>query len=87
MFVSKAAAPKHTQNPRKNLWNLKNIAFIEFLEFYGQTTFTELTKYFSRYEPNAEIAFNFLPAFNNIQLSSGNKWHLFYFKYSKLSLI
>ena len=33
MSVSKAAVPKHSQNPQKNLWNLKNIAFIEFLKF------------------------------------------------------
>ena len=34
MSTSKAAVLKHTQNPRKNLWNLKNVAFIEFLEFF-----------------------------------------------------
>ena len=34
MSVSKAAVPKHTQNPRKNIRNLKDIAFIEFLEFF-----------------------------------------------------
>ena len=32
MYVSKASVPKHNQNPLKNLWNLKNIAFIEFLD-------------------------------------------------------
>ena len=67
MSVSKAAVPKHTQNPRKNPWNLKNIAFIEFLEFF-------CTKYILFYQTwlnisqdisqNAKIAFNFLPDFN-----------------------
>ena len=65
--VSKAAVVKHTQNPRKNLWNLKNIAFIEFLEFCWTNYITfyqnwpNLTQDMSQ---NAKIAFNFLLDFN-----------------------
>ena len=67
MSVSKAAVPKHTQNLRKNLWNLKSVAFIEFLGFFW-------TKYILFYQnwpnitqdisQNAKIAFNFLPDFS-----------------------
>ena len=63
MSVSKASVSKLTQNPQKNLWNLKNIAFIEFVEFFW-------TKYILFYQnwpnitqdmsQNAKIAFNFL---------------------------
>ena len=67
MSVSKAAVPKHTQNPRKNLFNLKNIAFIEFLEFFWTKyilfyqNWLNITQDISR---NVKIAFNFLPDFN-----------------------
>ena len=67
MSVSKASVPKHTQNPWQNLWNLKNIAFIKFLEFFW-------TKYILFYQiwpnitqdisQNAKIAINFLLDFN-----------------------
>ena len=62
----------------ENLWNLKNIAFIEFLEFFW-------TKYILFYQnwpnitqgmsQNAKIAFNFLLDFSNymLQLSKNIK--------------
>ena len=54
--LSKAAVPKQTQNPWKNLRNLKNIAFIEFSSVSGQNTFilSELTQYYSRYQPKCK---------------------------------
>ena len=67
MSVSKASVPKHTQNPRKILWNLKNIAFIEFLEFFLDKihlfyqNWPNITQDMSH---NAKIAFNFLLDFN-----------------------
>ena len=71
MSVSKASVPKHTQNPQKNLWNLKNIAFIEFLEFFWTKykyilfcqNWPNITQDMSQ---NAKIAFNFLLDFNAI---------------------
>ena len=67
MYVSKAAILKHTQNPRKSHWNLKNIASIESPEFF----WTENILFYQNWpnitqdvRQNAKIAFNFLLDFN-----------------------
>ena len=69
MSVLKAAVLERTQNPRKNLWNLKNIAFIEFFEFFwteGIQVYQNWLKITQDISQDAKIAFNFLPDFKFI---------------------